>query len=202
MYVLTQNGAVVQYPYTIEQLRKDNPQTSFPRNPTPATLESFGVFGVLVVGQPEHDRNTHKAVEGAPVRERRRNPDGTFVADDPATPESEAWRWVQTWVVVPLTAEEMQQQSAQLQASIVAATQQRLDDFARTRNYDGILSAATYATSTVPTFAAEGQYAVQARDATWASLYQIMAEVQAGTRPMPSGYAEIEGDLPELAWPI
>ena len=88
-----------------------------------------------------------------------------------------------------------------LQDQIVTATQKRLDDFARTRNYDGILSACTYATSAVPKFAAEGQYAVQARDATWATLYTILAEVEAGTRPVPSGYADIEPDLPALAWP-
>jgi len=86
-------------------------------------------------------------------------------------------------------------------AQIVAQTQIRLDTFARTRNYDGILSACTYATSTVPKFAAEGQYCVEARDVTWATCYQIMADVQEGTRPMPSGYANIEGELPVLVWP-
>ena len=89
----------------------------------------------------------------------------------------------------------------ELKSEIVAATQQRLDDFARTRGYDGILSACTYATSTVPKFQAEGQYCVNARDATWAKLYQILAEVEAGTRPMPSGYADIEPELPVLEWP-
>lgn len=90
----------------------------------------------------------------------------------------------------------------ELQAEIVSATQRRLDDFARTRNYDGILSACTYATSTVPKFQAEGQYCVEARDATWATLYQILADVEAGTRPVPSGYADVEADLPALAWPV
>lgn len=108
MYALIQNGEVAKYPYTVEQLRQDNPQTSFPRNPTMAALESYGVYGVLVTGQPEFDRATQKVVEGTPVRERRRNPDGTFVSDDPSTPENEAWRWVQTWEVVQLTAEEQQ----------------------------------------------------------------------------------------------
>jgi hypothetical protein len=88
-----------------------------------------------------------------------------------------------------------------LQAEIVEATQKRLDDFARTRNYDGILSLCTYATSSVPKFQAEGQYGVNARDNTWATLYTILAEVEAGTRPMPTGYADIEADLPELTWP-
>lgn len=91
--------------------------------------------------------------------------------------------------------------AARVQAEIVAATQLRLDTFAQSRNYDGILSACTYATSSVPKFAAEGQYCVDARDATWATLYTILGEVLAQTRPMPTGFADIAGDLPTLAWP-
>lgn len=88
-----------------------------------------------------------------------------------------------------------------LQAMVVQAAQERLDDFARTRNYDGILSACTYATSTVPKFAAEGQYAVQARDAMWAALYALLAEVQAGTRPAPTSFDDVQPLLPALEWP-
>jgi hypothetical protein len=89
----------------------------------------------------------------------------------------------------------------QIIASLTAQIQKRLDDFAKTRNYDGILSACTYATSTVPKFATEGQYCVQARDATWATGYALMDEVLAGTRPVPSSIADIESELPALAWP-
>lgn len=81
-----------------------------------------------------------------------------------------------------------------------AGMQKHLDDFARTRNYDGILNAATYATSTVPKFAAEGQYAVEARDATWAKCYEILAAVEDGTRPMPT-LEELIAELPVLTWP-
>ena len=94
-----------------------------------------------------------------------------------------------------------EQSPEELQAEIVAATQARLDAFARTRSYDGILSACTYATSTVPRFQADGQYCVEARDATWAKLYEMLAEVQAGTRPVPTGFPDIETGLPPLAWP-
>lgn len=86
-------------------------------------------------------------------------------------------------------------------AAVQVAVQQRLDDFARTRAYDGILSAATYATSAVPKFAAEGQCAVQARDATWAAYYTIMADVQAGMRAMPS-VDDVLAELPALEWPL
>jgi hypothetical protein len=86
-------------------------------------------------------------------------------------------------------------------ASLTAQIQKRLDDFAKTRNYDGILSACTYATSTVPKFATEGQYCVQARDATWAAGYALMDEVLAGIRPVPTSISDIESELPELVWP-
>ena len=38
----------------------------------------------------------------------------------------------------------------------------------------------------------------------WANLTRLadmLAEVEAGNRPMPSGLADIEGELPVLAWP-
>ena len=89
----------------------------------------------------------------------------------------------------------------EIKVEVTKATQDRLDNWAKTRNYDGILSAATYATSTVPKFAAEGQAAVTARDTTWAALYNLMAEYQVGTRAMPQGFADVEPLLPTLEWP-
>lgn len=88
----------------------------------------------------------------------------------------------------------------QIIAQYDAAVQQRLDDFAKTRNYTNIMSAATYATSTVPKFKAEGQYAVEARDATWAKCYEVLAAVETGTRPMPT-LDELLAELPVLTWP-
>lgn len=89
----------------------------------------------------------------------------------------------------------------QLQKEVIDAAQQRLDTFAKSRGYDGILSLCTYATSSYPKFQAEGQYGVTARDGTWSKLYEILLAVQDGTRPVPSGYAEIEPELPALVWP-
>ena len=91
------------------------------------------------------------------------------------------------------TAEELQRQ-------FTDAIQFHLDSFARSRNYDNIMSATTYATSTVPKFKAEGQYAVEARDATWAKGYEILDAVLAGQRPMPT-IEEVIAELPPLAWP-
>lgn len=113
-------------------------------------------------------------------------------------PETVAYR---EWLAAGGVPEPADAPSAEeMIASVQQAVQQRLDDFARTRAYDGILSAATYATSSVPKFAAEGQYAVQARDASWAACYQIMADVQAGMRVMPS-VEQVLSELPTLEWP-
>lgn len=90
---------------------------------------------------------------------------------------------------------------AQIEAGFTAAIQHRLDGFARTRGYDSILSACTYATSTVTKFKSEGQACVNLRDATWSAAYAILAQVQAGTRPMPASIADIEADLPAAVWP-
>ena len=159
------------------------PNTSFPLSgPSDEFLASEGYAKVNAF--KDHDRATQKLVTTEPYYEAP---------------------WVYTVQVADKTAEQIAAEQAAaaqaLQAGIVQATQQRLDDFARTRNYDGILSLCTYATSSVPKFAAEGQYGVEARDATWAKLYAVLAEVEGGTRPMPSGYSDIEGELPALVWP-
>ena len=91
-------------------------------------------------------------------------------------------------------------ENEQIIAEYTAAVQAHLDSFAQTRNYDGILSATTYATSSVLKFQAEGQYAVEARDATWAKCYEILAAVEDGTSPMPTE-AELLAELPALVWP-
>ena len=83
---------------------------------------------------------------------------------------------------------------------IVQRIQQNLDAFAQTRNYDGILSACTYASSTVTKFKDEGQYCVDLRDNTWATCYTLLAEVEAGTLSITS-WAQLEALLPVPAWP-
>lgn len=182
MYVLAPNQLVEKFPYSIGDLRKDNPQVSFPKNPSPQTLALFNIFPVLSTG-PKYNPATQVATQKG------------------CGYNAELARWETLWTVRDKTAEELQQDALLLQQRVADATQDRLDAFARTRNYDGIMSACTYATSGVPKFQIEGQYCVDARDATWASLYAILAGVLAGTRPVPGGYEDIEAELPVLAWP-
>jgi hypothetical protein len=178
MHIKLTNG--VPEKYTIGQLRRDNPQVSFPKNIPDIILVDFNVYPLTETSQPEVVY-TQKVEEGTPVLV-----NGV---------------WTQVWNVVDKTPEEIASYLEQLQQEIASQTQNRLNIFARTRDYDGILSLCTYATSTVPKFAAEGQYGVDARDATWTTLYNILAEVEAGTRPVPSGFEDIESELPILIWP-
>lgn len=108
-------------------------------------------------------------------------------------PAQVAGQWCEAYTTEPMPTEA-------IIAAVTAAVQQRLDAFARTHAYDGILSACTYATSTVSKFAVEGQYAVEARDATWATCYQIMGDVLQGLRHMPT-LDQVMSELPTLEWP-
>ena len=85
--------------------------------------------------------------------------------------------------------------------TLTNAVQEHLDATARERNYDGILSLCTYATSTNIKFAAEGQAGVTWRDAVWAKCYEIMDEVISDTRPIPTK-EELISLLPTFTWPV
>lgn len=109
--------------------------------------------------------------------------------------------WYEVVALPEPTAEEKIEAAYQ---ALDAAVEARLNAFAATRKYSSINSACSYATSTDAQFRLEGEYCVQARDLTYRTCYNLLAEympeVQAGTRSIPT-WAEIEPLLPELKWP-
>lgn len=181
------------------ELRKRNSNMSFPAVWDKSVCEILNVAPILSAPQPSCT-------------------DLETVYKDGAILDTKG-NWVENWVVRPMfsdiknekgkivtTKAEQETQFLlskleQLKISIVSQAQTRLDDFARTKGYDSIMSAATYATSTNAQFKIEGQRAVELRDATWGSLYSILVEVEAGTRTV-SSFADIESDLPILSWTI
>lgn len=108
------------------------------------------------------------------------------------------WLWDGRTLMPPPGPQKTPQE---IRIEITTAVQERLDIFAQTRGYDNIVSACSYATSNHSRYGPEGRYCVQVREATWDKLFEIESEVLAGTRPMPRTYAEIEPELPVLAWP-
>lgn len=181
MYALVQNGAVAQYPYRLSDLRRDNPNVSFPVQPTNEMLAEWGVFPVVPTDIPQSDPLTQTVTEDIPALI-----DGV---------------WVQVWEVRNASAEEVAERQEAVRAEVTARVQKRLDDFAMTRGYDNIVSACSYATSTHAKYGPEGRYCVEARENTWDVMFAIEADVIAGNRPMPLSYEEIEPELPPLVWP-
>jgi hypothetical protein len=60
MFVKTTNGQIDQYPYTVGDLRRENPNTSFPKNVPEATMAEYGMFPVGYEAAPEYDSLTHR----------------------------------------------------------------------------------------------------------------------------------------------
>lgn len=88
---------------------------------------------------------------------------------------------------------------AEIQKQLTDAVQNYMDTTVQARNYDNINSACTYANSTDHIFAAEGVACVKWRDAVWRKCYDMLAEVKAGTRAIPTA-EEVIAELPALEW--
>jgi hypothetical protein len=86
-YILAPNQIAEIYPYSIGNLRRDNPNVSFPRNPSEELLASYDVFPVVTQAPPEHDPVTQNLNQ--------------------ATPTLVDGQWLQTWEVTDASAEEI-----------------------------------------------------------------------------------------------
>lgn len=67
MYVKAINDVVDTFPYSINDLKTDNPNTSFPKNMTDEMLESWDVYSVVVEDQPAHTANQTVSLNDTPV---------------------------------------------------------------------------------------------------------------------------------------
>lgn len=114
--------------------------------------------------------------------------------------ESHGKRIVSDASGLPILADPPPPTSDEILAAMTAAVQALLDAEAKTRSYDGILSACTYATSTVERFRTEGQACVAWRDAVWATCYAIMDAVNMGQREIPTREVLL-AELPAMVWP-
>ena len=90
MYVKITNGSVDTYPYSVGQLRRDNPNTSFPKQIPSEMLESYGLYTVVYTDMPSIDDRTQKA-------------------EQEATPSLLDGSWTIGWTTTDKTAEEVQQ---------------------------------------------------------------------------------------------
>lgn len=59
MFAKVTNGQIDTYPYSIGDLRRDNPRISFPKKISVEMLASYGVHDVNWLPKPEHNAETH-----------------------------------------------------------------------------------------------------------------------------------------------
>ena len=112
--------------------------------------------------------------------------------------------------LVPLTPQELADAQARTAADntpdkirdrLVVAVQTHLDATAAGHGYDNIYTACTYADEpAVPLFQGEGQALRAWRSRAWAHCHQVMADVMAQQRTVPSA-AELIAELPPLVMP-
>ena len=105
MYIKLTNGTPT--PYSIGQLRSDNPQVSFPHTPPDSLLAEYDVYPVTTTEPPAHTET--EVVESA----------GYLQLDDNS--------WVQAWSVRPMTEQELQQLSQKKDKERRLAYQQEAD---------------------------------------------------------------------------
>lgn len=82
MYAKLKDGKIAQFPYTIGQLRKDNPNVSFPKNITTGILQKYGVVGVVEGPKPTpgpyqtvaRDAEPHRPITGYSTNEDATDP--------------------------------------------------------------------------------------------------------------------------------
>lgn len=107
MHVKITNGNVDTYPYSVGQLRRDNPNTSFPKKVPDAILASYGVFRVTFAAQPDIDMRTQKV-------------------EQELEPSLSGGTWIIDWIVSNKTPEEIQEYDAQTAAQMRAERNRKL----------------------------------------------------------------------------
>jgi hypothetical protein len=196
MYI---NTITNQYPVSEADIKSQQPNTSFPQPFTPpdgyrwvfpAPQPLFNsVTQIARLVQPEMTVKGHWEQRWEIISRFTEYTDESGILHTAASQEAAA--------VAADSANRLQL----LQDSIVTSTQTKLDNFAKTRDYDDIKSAVGYAGCSVTKFDQEGTYCRDIRAQTWQKLYQILQEVETGVRPIPSSFQDIEPLLPPLAWP-
>lgn len=86
---------------------------------------------------------------------------------------------------------------AKMQKQLTDAVQHVLDAKAQELLYDSCLSVCSYVDTGVPKFDAEGRAFRTWRSAVWAKGYEILAQVQAGQRAIPTE-EQLIAELPKL----
>ena len=127
MFVKITNGNVDTYPYSVRQLRRDNPNTSFPKKVSDAILEGYGVYPVSLASVPSFVERTQKLNQNT-------------------QPHLEDGQWVLGWTITDKTAEEIQEYDDNEAASVRSRRDGLLTNSDWTQVADAPVNAQSWAT--------------------------------------------------------
>lgn len=109
MYVLAENKNVIKFPYSVGDLRKDNPNKSFPQNPS---MEILALCNVFPVFSPELIYN----------------PATQISTQNGCAYNEQTQRWEIVWSVRDKTQEELDAELATAQGNVRAERNKLLSD--------------------------------------------------------------------------
>lgn len=125
MYIKLNNG--VPENYTIGQLRKDNPNVSFPRKISNELLSEYDVYPASVGDAPSIDIRTQKRIKNTQVS----NVDGA---------------WVYEWTITEKTSEQIAKYDADTATEVRASRDEKLTESDWTQVADAPVDQAAWAT--------------------------------------------------------
>ena len=96
-YVLAPGGTIKKYPYTLTDMRRDNPSVNFPRDISDEQAAEYSTYPVVDTAQPSYD------------------PDTQYI--EWVNPSYTDGLWIQQWRVDALTPEEIAERLAQWRAA-------------------------------------------------------------------------------------
>ncbi len=106
MYVKVTNNSVEKYPYSIAELKIDNPNTSFPDVISSELLAEWNVFSVRTTHQPDHNFRTQNVKE--------------------ISPQLIDGEWTQSWIVEDASESEINQRRLDAENNIRSERNQKL----------------------------------------------------------------------------
>lgn len=126
MYVLAPNQVVAVYPYSVDQLKRDNPATSFPAEMSDQDLAAWEVYSVVTQDPPAYDSAIENCSQVNPIFNNN--------------------QWLMQWQVTDASPEEIQQRTAAKETAVRLDRNQRLADCDWTQLADAPIDAAVWAT--------------------------------------------------------
>lgn len=187
IFARVENGVVVEYPVTSEQIRNRKAPLSLFKQVQPTKKPEVSSFQRLQenVELFGNDVRVTYTVEDMSIQEvlnqlhdeHKRNSENHITASD-----------------VP------QEVFAQVVNLARAKIGVDLDKFAQERSYDNIVSLCSYATDPDPAHAIEAQRGVELRSRAWAAIRDYQVAVATGVKPVPRFESEIFEVVPALTW--